>query len=308
MKQSLRTNVILLALGFACFVLVVVVMAPAQRATARDAARDQSAVFDSAGARIPVRRYQRIVSSSIVADRLLLELVEPERLISFSPYTTPQSPVAHLFGNRPRVDARGDVERVLGLHPDLLVVNEIVDPSRIVPLRRAGLTVIDLGPMRGIRTLRANITLLATAVGERARGAALLARFDRRVRLLATRTPKEHTLRGMYLGIHGSRIYGGASGTSFHDVIVTAGLEDAAASYHEWPSFSSEQVLALDPDLIVTQTGRTGAVCRHAGFEVLRACLEGRVVELEEALINDPGLSIIEAAEALHEAAYGRPR
>lgn len=308
MSRTLRVNVILLLLGLASFMAVVLVMAPAERATARRAPRDLTTVVDATGARIPVRRYERIASGSLVADRLLLELVEPERLISFSPYGTHDSPISHLFGSKPRVDLRGDVERVVAQRPDLLVLNEIVDPARVASLRRGGLAVLDLGPMRGLRTLRQNISLLAAAVGERERGAALLARFDRRVRLLATRAPRARKLRGMYLGIHGNRIYGGASGTSFHDVIVTAGLEDAAASYREWPSFSSEQVLALDPDLIVTQSGRTGMVCRHAGFEVLRPCLENRIIELPEALINDPGLAIIEAAEVLHEAAYGRGR
>jgi iron complex transport system substrate-binding protein len=307
-NRSVRINVVLLVLALGAFACVVLVMAPRPHANARAQSAHITTVEDATGATLPVRRYMRIASGSLIADRLLLELVEPERLIAFSPYTTEDSPIAHLFGNKPRMDARGDVERVVSLRPDLMVVNEIVDPARIAPLRRSGLTVADLGPMRGVRTLRKNITLLATLVDEPARGRALLARFDRRVRLLASRPIPGRKVRGMYLGIHGNRIYGGASGTSFHDVITMAGLEDAAAQYREWPSFSSEQVLAMDPDVIVTQRGRTDAVCRHAGFEVLRACIEHRIIELPEALINDPGLSMIDAAEVLHEAAYGAAR
>lgn len=306
MKHAASLNILLLVLGFGSFAAVVLARAPTERTVAVPVSARATYVVDSTGQRLPVRRYTRIASSSLIGDRLLLDLVEPERVMSFSPFTQSDSPIFHRFGRKPQVDARGDVERLVAMRPDLLVINEIVDPSRIARLRRGGLVVADLGPMRGIRTLRKSITMLSTLVGERARGQAILAQFDRRVRLLASRVPAGRKLRGMYLGIHGNQIYGGASGTSFHDVIVTAGLDDAAARYREWPQFSSEQVLAIDPDVIVTQSGRTALICRHAGFEVLRACRERRIVELDEAIINDPGTPMIEAAEMLHDAVYGR--
>lgn len=308
MNARVRLNVLLLIASALSFAGTVLAVGPTRGRPHAVGEAHTTHVVDSTGARVPVRRYARIASGSLIGDRLLLELVEPERLLAFSSFTPEDSPIAHRFGAKPRLDPRGTVERIVSMRPDLLVINEIVDPARIGMLRRGGLVVVDLGAMRGIATLRRQITLLATLVDARARGARLLASFDRRVRLLASRPISGRRLRGMYLGVHGNQIYGGATGTSFHDVIVTAGLEDAAARYREWPQLTSEQVLALDPDVIVTQSGRAGVLCRHAGFSVLRACREGSVIELDEALINDPGLAMIDAAELLHDAAYGRGR
>jgi hypothetical protein len=48
-------------------------------------------------------------------------------------------------------------------------------------------------------------------------------------------------------------------------------------------------------------------LCRHAGLEQLRPCRgRGRIIELDGALVDDPGPSILDATEMLYDALWER--
>lgn len=275
----------------------------------RGRAHAEASVRDAAGARVPVRPYHRIVSGSLVADRLLLELVEPERVLAYSSYVESSSAVAHRHAGTPNVDLAGDVEALLAMRPDLVFASNFVDPAKVARLRQAGIEVFDLGPMHGVATLLPNIRQVAAVLGCPERGEALARSFAMRLASVADDVPRAGRPSGLYLGIHASQVYGGTRGSSFHDVIEAAGLVDAAASRYEgWPPLTSEQVLALDPDYVITQEGKAVLICRHAGLSVLRACrLPGRLVEVDDRILNDPGLAMLDAAEAIRRAVHGMP-
>src|SRR5690606_20566056 len=106
----------------------------------------------------------------------------------------------------------------------------------------------------------------------------------------------------VYVVVYGGRIYGGTRGTSYHDVIRLAGLSDLAAGAHEgFPQYTTEELLRMDPEIIVTRVGMAEAICRQPGLEGLRACPAG-VVEIDEAVLEDPGLGMIDAALLLRAA------
>jgi iron complex transport system substrate-binding protein len=102
------------------------------------------------------------------------------------------------------------------------------------------------------------------------------------------------------------KVYGGTTGTSFHDIVVAAGLIDAAAGRFAdpWQQIGAEAALAIDPDVIVTRGAASEDLRRIPGFANLRALREGAVIELPVELYDSPGLSMLDAAELLHEKAY----
>ncbi|MFO0692415.1 MAG: ABC transporter substrate-binding protein [Polyangiales bacterium] len=269
----------------------------------------EASVRDATGARVPIRPYHRIVSGSLVADRLLLELAEPERVLAYSTYVESSSAVAHRHAGTPSVDLSGDLEALLSMRPDLVFASNFVDPAKVARLRQAGIAVFDLGPMYGVATLLPNIRQMGAVLGCPERGEALARAFETRLASVADDVPPARRPSGIYLGIHASQVYGGTRGSSFHDVIEAAGLVDVAATrYRGWPSLTSEQVLALDPDYVITQQGKATLLCRHAGLSVLRACrTPGRLVEVDDRILNDPGLAMLDAAEAIRLAVHGPP-
>jgi iron complex transport system substrate-binding protein len=253
-----------------------------------------------------VREYSRIVSTSTIADQVLIEIIDPARLLAVSAHTR-RTQKSEEYSDKIGVERARDIETIIELRPDIVFINNFVDRRHVERFKDAGLNVFDMGEMRGLQTLPANIRQVAAVVGVAARGEHLAERLLTELRAVSADIPEAERKRGLYVGIHGDRLYGGTEGTSFHDVIVAGGVIDVAAEagFHSWPAFTNEQLLSLDPPWIITNPGTEEALCRHPGLESLRACKRDQVRSIETDLLTDPGLGMVEAARAVRTAIYG---
>ncbi|MEM9801975.1 MAG: ABC transporter substrate-binding protein [Planctomycetota bacterium] len=268
---------------------------------------ESTTVIDASGFEAPIERYERIVSLSTVADHVLLEIVEPDRLISITGYTAKTHVDAWRFGERPTIDSSGQLEAVLALRPDLVLVNVFADESYLTRLREADVRAFDLGEMRGVETTRANIRTLGALVDERERAAQLDASYVRELQALAANVPAEERVPGIYVSVFSDTFFGGTTGTSYADVLLHGGVRDLAAErgYVDWPQYAIEDLVAMNPPLIVTVEGSAESLRSHAMLRELRACgPDGRIVELDEALFGDAGLGIVEAAAELQRLVH----
>jgi len=264
-------------------------------------------VTDASGDEVPVARYERIASASSIADQVLEEILEPDRVVAVAAHSKLRAPERWRYADRDAIERLEDLEEILSLSPDLLFVNDLADAGRVARLRERGVRVFDLGPMQGLRTLLPNIRDIGTVVGEPERAERLAASFERRMRSVADVAAPEEA---MFLSVLGDQLYGGTTETSYADILDAAGLVDVAerAGYEGWPVYGAEDVLALDPEWIVVPEGDERALCRHVGLDALRACREGHVRGVPLDLVSDPGLGMLPAAEAVHDAIYGAPR
>jgi iron complex transport system substrate-binding protein len=272
----------------------------------REQGRD--GLIDASGRFVPLGNYRRILSGSTVSDSLLHALCEPDRILAYTRYSAEESPYAYRFAGRPTFADLSNLEALVARKPDLVLVSNIGPSEHVARLRQVGLTVFDLGEMRGLSTLLPNIVTAATLLGRPEEGVRLARRFERRLRALAQDIPEQRRPSGLYVSVYGDSIYGGTDGSSYHDVLTAAGVRDAAAArYDGWPRYTSEELLALDPELVVTHEGMGKLLCAHPGLSRLRACggASGRIVELHGQLIGDPGLAMLDAAETVYEAVHG---
>jgi iron complex transport system substrate-binding protein len=278
------------------------------RETANATTAQLTSVRDATGHAAPIVRYRRIASASALADGLLVELAEPEQIFAVSHNGKSHDPERHRYGARREVSGLADLEPLLSEHVDLLLVNHLGAESQLERARASGIVVFDLGEQRGLSTLQPNILAIASLLGDRSRGERLWQRFSRRMRAVASDVPASQRKAAIYLGIYAGKVFGGTRGTSYHDVLTAAGLNDlAAAHYQGWPQYDPEQLLALDPPYIVTGLGMAQALCENHWYSQLRACASGRsgLVEMPSELLGDPGLRMLDAAETLHERVYG---
>jgi iron complex transport system substrate-binding protein len=264
-------------------------------------------VRDASGVVAPLGRYVRIASASLIADHVLWELCEPERLIAVSQRTKESAHFGYRHRERAAIGSPAELESILALDPDLLFINHFGDPRYAARLRDHGIVVFDLGEMRGLQTLLPNMQVIGALLGESGRADALARRFERRLRAVAEDVPAHGRPRAIYLSTYGKQLYGGGAQTSYDDVLRHAGLDNVAASLHRgWPALSPEQVLSMDPDVLVTKSAMGVELCRFPGLGGLRPCRgEGRIVELDAELIDDPGLPILEVTETLHAIVHG---
>jgi len=263
---------------------------------------------DAGGAVVALRDFRRIGSGSLVTDGILAALCEPDRIVAYSSNARDAtSPLSFRFAGKPTLPFDLAVETLMTHKLDLFVFNGVAQAAKMEQLRRSGITVFDLGEMRGLSTLLPNIRSVGELLGVAQRAEQFALAFERRIRSVGSHVPLGQRRRAIYVGLHGDKLFGGGRDTSYDDVLRHAGLINAAAAqYQGWPRYTSEQVLALDPDVIVTQRGMARQLCGTYGLGGLKACgRDGLTVELPAALLVDPGVAMLEATEAVHNAVFG---
>jgi iron complex transport system substrate-binding protein len=261
---------------------------------------------DATGYVVELRPYRRLLAASTVADRLLGELAEPDRVVGVTAYGRAQSPWGYQQADKPVLSGADDVEAVLSLSPDLVILNGYGQVSKVTRLRERGVEVFDLGEMRGADMLVRDIHVVAALLGHPERGDRLAPGWRRRFAAVAGTLGSRARRRALYLSTYGGKVFGGTRGSSYGDILVAAGLDDAAAdAYEGWPQYSAEQLLRLDPDLVVTKPGMSAELCRIPGLEQLRVCQTPTgFAEVDGILLDDPGLPMLDAAEQVFAAAY----
>jgi len=308
MRTTLINSV---ALGGALAIAIAIVpwgeASPASEEEEGSAART---VRDAAGVVFETRGYQRIASASPVADELLLELCEPDRIVAFTGYNQRESIRNYRYHGKATIELITDIEQILTLNPDLVLAHNLTDPRHVQRLREAGIRVFDFGAINGLSSLWEDIDTLAALLGHPERGAALAVQLKGDLDAIASDIPAAQRKRGLYATVVGNRIYGGTTGSSYHDVLSHAGVIDIAADeYERWPNYSVEQLLQLDPPLIVTATGIGEQLCAMSALDNLQACAQGRqgIVEIDGQLLASGALGIVDAARAVRSKIYGPP-
>lgn len=268
----------------------------------------QQGIADAGGSIVPLRNYRRIASGSALSDELLLALAEPERIVALAQYGREHSATPQLYGSRIGLRGPADLEVLRDQHIDLLVLNHYGAAAELARARETGCEVYNLGDMRGLTTLDANIAAIALLLGDSKRGSQLAADFKRRLGAVAADIPLGQRKRAIYVSAYGGQLLGGTLHTSYHDVLTAAGLIDAAAEHYvDWPKYDPEELLKLDPEIIVTTTGSAEQLCHVSGLDRLRACRTPSVLAFEDALLSNAGLGMLNAAEQLRERVYGAP-
>lgn len=270
----------------------------------------ERALRDESGVLVPLRTYSRVVAASTIADALLLEFAAPSQVVAFTQYSAENEVFGYRYAGKPQIDALKNMEGLLALEPDLLLVSTLSSGARLERLRETGVTVFSLGEMRGVDSFLRNARAVAALVGRTELGEMYATSTLRRLRSIAAHLPPERRKSAIQLTYYGNKIYGSGRETSYTDVIHYAGLVDVGAlNYTGWPAWSPEQVLELDPEVVITRLGMGKQLCTQATLSHLRACkvdARGRfgVVELPDALINDPGPGILLSAERTYAAVY----
>lgn len=263
-------------------------------------------VIDRAPEALPAKHYQRIVSTNLVTDRLLLEMAEPERILAFSAAAARRPRDGFRYAGKTAVDGFGPLESLIALGPDLVLTNSFGNPGRAKQLRDAGIEVFDLGELRGVQSLVQVTESLGALLGHGDRARRFSDTFVRRMNGVSATLGDRPRRRALFLLVIGSQVQGGTRGTSQHDILTAAGLIDVAArDFRDWPVYSAEQLIALDPEVIVTKTGMLDTVCTYPGADRLRPCREPSLIfQLPAELVDEPGPAMLEAAEELFRLAY----
>jgi iron complex transport system substrate-binding protein len=127
----------------------------------------------------------RVVSMNQCADQLVLALLPPARIASVTWLSrNPDGSLMHREAMRVGVN-RGLSEEVVRQRPDLVVAGSFTTPATRGLLRRLGYPLLEVDHADSFDDIRRITRQVARAVGEEARGEALIAQMDRDLAELA---------------------------------------------------------------------------------------------------------------------------
>lgn len=200
----------------------------------------------------PAAKPVRVMSMNQCIDQLVLALLPPERIASVSWLARdPSGSLLHAAAMRVGVN-HGLSEEVVRQQPDLIVAGTYTTPATRRLLKRLGYPLIEVGHANSFDDIRRVTRQVAKAVGEAARGEALLARMDAQLAALA-HDPGPPLRVAAWDGAG----FNASEGTLYDVVLEAAGAVNVAnrppATHYGRPDV--EVLLLTAPDLLVKGAG-----------------------------------------------------
>ena len=238
----------------------------------------------------PAQRAARgggIVSTNPCADAILLRLVAPDRIAAISRYS--QDPAAtsiDLAIARRYRGIAGTAEEVIALKPALVLTSSFTPAATRRAYERAGLRVLLLDAPATIAASEAQVMQIASAVGEPAKGRAMVAEIE------ATVAPELSGRQPSALLFIGGNLVNG-SGTLLDGMMRRAGFRNAAADYGLafTGTLPIETIVRRPPDVVIAPQ----AEVRSSALRTrVLAATGARVIEAEfpRRLVNCGGPTI----------------
>jgi iron complex transport system substrate-binding protein len=244
---------------------------------------------------------QRIVSLAPGATAMLFAAGAGDRVVGTSAYS--DEPDAAKRIERIGDSQSFDLERVLALHPDVVVVwSGGTSPMQIARLQRAGLRIYHQHLAR-LDAIPDSVRRLGQLTGTDASAQAAAAELQQRIAQLRRRySPGVDAT--VLIQIWDRPIYTVGRDELITDVIHACGLRSAFEDLADVsPAVSVESVLARDPDMILALTSDQ-ATARNwlqqwRAFGSMKAQRSGRVIPWSDARLTGFGPSVVDATEAL---------
>ncbi len=225
---------------------------------------------------------QRIMSLKVCTDELLLDLVAPPRIASITFLSREKASLRQWPQAAAIPVNHGTAEEILETHPDLIITDPFIAPSLRPLLAKTGARILEVPPADNFDQIRATTRLVAKAVGEEARGEALIAHMNATLRELAAKRPA----RPLTVAEWGGGGFVPGRGGLFDALLQAAGARNVEQGSFGY--FDVESLIAADPDALVygdtyagtaslraDQDQHPALMKRYAGRRVTYAALYG---------------------------------
>jgi iron complex transport system substrate-binding protein len=196
----------------------------------------------------------RVVSIHLCTDQLLLALAERSQIASVSWFATDakRSPMAGAARGVPVNRARA--EEIIALSPDLVLAGALSGRATVRVLRKLGYRVIDLALATNFDDIRRQIRRVAEILGQRRKGAALIARMDRTLRMARQDLPEIRPLAVIYQPMG----FTSGQGSLEHALLSAAGYDNLSdqLGMGALGHLTLERLVVSKPDLIINWMGQ----------------------------------------------------
>jgi iron complex transport system substrate-binding protein len=197
-----------------------------------------------------------------------------------------------------------DVERIVALQPDLCLAIKDGNPPHVLErLRGLGIAVYVVDP-RNLPGVIATVEEIGNLLGADDKARELAAALNHRYQRIKDLAAQVARRPRVFFQIGIAPIVSAGSHTFLDELITTTGGVNLAAGKVPYPRFSQEQILALQPEvIIITSMDRGGAFEQvKAGWErweTLPAARNHRIFLVDSDLVDRPAPRLLDGLEML---------
>ena len=263
---------------------------------------------DEVGRKVQIPQVvERVVSLAPNLTEIVFALGEGNRLAGDTDYCDfPEEAV-----RKPHVGGpvNPNLEEIVSLKPDLVLATKSINRRETVDaLERIGLPVFVTDP-HSVEEMIASVEHLGNALGAEKAGDMLAEELRARLADLNRRLNGAAPRRVLFVVWTDPLISVGRD-TFIADALRRAGGHSVVETKAEWPHVSLEEIVRLQPEVLVFASAHTGGTQRdidalrtRPGWENLAAMQHGNVVVISDA-INRPAPRMVDAIERLARALH----
>lgn len=206
-----------------------------------------------------------------------------------------------------------NVEKIIALQPDLVLAHASAKNSSedgFQQLIDAGLTVVMIHNEASISDVYQTIELIAKATGTMDKGTEIItemkatfAQYEEKVKEISE---EEQAL--VWVEVDPT-LFTTGQGTYIHEMLELLNAKNAAGDQAGWLQFTEEEVVAMNPDVIITTYGvytpdAEQLVLNRQGWENVNAIQNKRVHDVDPDTVTRSGPRLTKGMEELAKAIY----
>ena len=252
---------------------------------------------------------KRIVSLSPSNTEILFAIGAGDRVVGVTDYCN-YPPKVLKMKETGRLKSVGgystvNIERVVGLDPDLVVASYGNGLETIETMRNLGLTVVAFNP-KNLSDIKREILILGKITGNSKNASKLVEMIDKRISKIEKKVSGKKKLKVCHIIWH-DPIWVTGKQTFINEIIEISGGVNAF-NFNGWRIVSIEDIIAANPDVILVNsgTGMVGGknliydwVMNETRLKVVNAIKFGRVYVIDADLISRPSYRLVLAAEEI---------
>lgn len=203
-----------------------------------------------------------------------------------------------------------NVEKVIALKPDLVLANvALTSPEAIQQLQSNGIKVLVVNDATNFDQVYQSIKMVGKATGTSEKAANVVKKMQQQLAVIKEKTASVKNEKTVYIEISPSPdIYAAGKHTFMDQMLKTIHAKNAVTE-NNWPKLNEEEVIKLNPDVIITTYGDSTKnapqqVLERKGWQQMNAIKNKQVFEVDPDLVNRTGPRIIDGVEQLAKAVY----
>lgn len=216
--------------------------------------------------------------------------------------------------NIPSVQSGDDtnIEQIMALQPQVLLMSTMAQSEeQIAQLEAAGIQVV-VSDAKDIAGVYAAIEMIGSLMGKETESKNLIDNMKTTFEKVSQNQSSNHE-QTIYFEVSPLQygLWTAGSGTFMNEVAELLGLKNCFSDVTGWAEISEEQVIARNPDYIVTITmyfgeGQTPQeeICSRAAWKNISAVKNKAILNLQNNELSRPGPRIADGAQMLYTFIY----